>query len=201
MAVSLEYDIATLVDFKLSAANQPDPPLPTRFWSGEGEFSYALPGESATTWIGTRFGEQGVMDISAVENVSSGVATRLNMSIVVGDLKDTTRHAILERDLGSIGIHLHQLYKPVDATDWIRVPAIFKGRMSGSRFVNGAWNYDIEGREHDDSRQRTAIWSHDHQKLRWKNAAETQAERDARSEDLGMEYAKDLEKRKLRWPG
>ena len=194
MAFALSYDVANLVEFVFAQANPAPDEFPTRFWTGPGTLTFALPGESAKEWIGTLVNDQAVLDLSAVENVSQGVAERLVMSVAVGRHADAKRHAILERDLGAISFNLHFLWRERGTDTWNHFPRTYKGRLSNSRFANGRWNYDVEGRVHDNSRLRSAIWANDNQRGRYRDLGGS-------GDDLGFEYLKDLEAGKeLQWP-
>ena len=195
MAFAESYETANLVRFIFAAGNPAPDEFPERFWTGEGDLEYALPGESSFTWLGTRVNEQSVLDLSAVENVSQGVAERLVMSVAVGKNADAKRHAILERDLGAIEFNIYFIWRERGTADWLYFPRAFKGRLSNGRFAQGRWNYDVEGRVHDSSRLRAAIWANDNQRGRYRAISS------ATSDDLGMEYLKDLEAGKdLQWP-
>ena len=196
MATALSYEAANLVEFFFTASNPAHDDFPTRFWSGQGDLEFALPGESAKTWLGTKVNEESVLEISSLENTAQGVAERLVMTVAVGKNADAKRHAILERDLGVLSFNLHFIRRDRGSDTWRYFPRTFKGRLSNSRFAQGKWWYDVEGRVHDSERLRSAVWAHENQKDRWKNLAAGNT-----GDDLGFEYLKDLEAgKKIQWP-
>ena len=196
MATALTYETANLVEFFFTAANPANADFPTRFWSGPGELTFALPNESAKTWTGIVVNDQAILDLSAIDSTAQGVAERMVMSVAIGKNADAKRHAILERDLGAISFNLHFIWRGRGSDTWLYFPRTFKGRLSNSRYAKGRWNYDVEGRVHDNSRLRSAIWAHDNQKDRWRNAASGNT-----GDDLGFNYLKDLEAGKdIQWP-
>ena len=163
MADVLQYDAEVL--FHLDPVQQPDPPLPTRWWTGRGTLQIdAGDGAGLRSWTGGSFGNQQVLGVSAIEASADGIPTRMSISIALDETQDNTRHAATAQDLGPVATSLYFVYRETGTETWNVLsdgtdPKTVRGRSAQSTFNDGVWSFEVENRVHDADRTIVDIWS------------------------------------------
>lgn len=170
MADALQYDMATL--FLFEPVRQPTPPLPTRWWSGHGTLQLDVgDGDGLQSWLGSSFGDQQVMGVSAISAVADGVPQRMSITIGIDETRDDLRHGVTARDLGPVATTLYFAFRETGTETWTLVsdgtdPKVIKGRSAQSTFDKGVWSFEVESRVHDADRLVVDIWSDSVQQAR-----------------------------------
>lgn len=159
----IEYDTEVL--FHLEPVQQPDPPLPTRWWTGRGTLQIDVgDGNGQSSWQGGGFGSTQVMGVSAIDASADGIPQRMSISIGIDETQDDTQHAVTAQDLGPVKTTMFFVYRETGTETWTVMsdgtdPKVIRGRSAQSTFKGGAWSFEIENRVHDADRLVVDIWS------------------------------------------
>ena len=204
MAVQNDHRVSLALEFDLP--DQTPTPLDTHFWTGEGNIPFTeLPpifqpptGSGIDSWQGTEFNENSLVSLSPIQTTAGSVPARLQGEIIIGELADVQRNAVLERDLGPLPVNVHMISKNTSGA-WTR-RRTFEGRTGLSSLIDGKWNFTVEQRDHDKDRKETRIWSHESMYARKYEYGSGNTKRTVRNA-RGFEFLQSLAQgEQVQWP-
>lgn len=159
----LEYDAEVL--FHLEPTQQPNPPLPTRWWTGHGTLQLDVgDGNGTQSWLGSGFGDTQVMGVSSMDATADGIPERMGITIGLDETRDDIRHALTVRDIGPVAASIYFAFRVTGTEAWSVMsdgtdPKVIRGRSAQSTVENGVWAFEVENRVHDADRLIVDIWS------------------------------------------